>query len=168
MPTLAIAGDTLFVGAGSVKFPPAGSAPAATPEGGETATPPPAQLIALRIGGAGEGTAPAATDATAEPVATEETAAAPTGEGVQVEMVDIAFVQTELTIPANTDVTLQFINSGVAVHNFKIDDPEVYSGDLANGQTSEVTVNLPAGTYTYYCTVPGHRDAGMLGTLTVE
>jgi uncharacterized cupredoxin-like copper-binding protein len=39
---------------------------------------------------------------------------------------------------------------------------------VAAGQTTEVTVNLPPGTYTYYCTVPGHRDAGMLSTLTVQ
>ena len=133
-------------------------------------------MIALRIGGVGEGATPAATDAPAEPVATEEaapaateeTAAAPSGEVVVVEMVDIAFVQTELTIPANTDVTFQFTNTGVAVHNFKIDDPEVFSGDLSNGQTVEQVVNLPAGTYTYYCTVPGHRDAGMFGQLIVQ
>ena len=134
-----------------------------------------AKLIALRLGGAGDGATPATTEAVA-PVATEaatsdaaaSAGAAPAGDVVVVAMVDIAFAQTELTIPANTDVTFQFTNSGVAVHNFKIDDPEVYSGGLANGQTAELTVNLPAGTYTYYCTVPGHRDAGMLGTLTVQ
>jgi uncharacterized cupredoxin-like copper-binding protein len=31
-----------------------------------------------------------------------------------------------------------------------------------------VVINLPAGTYQFWCTVPGHRDAGMTGTLTVE
>jgi uncharacterized cupredoxin-like copper-binding protein len=29
-------------------------------------------------------------------------------------------------------------------------------------------VNLKAGTYTFYCQVPGHRAAGMSGTLTVK
>lgn len=97
-----------------------------------------------------------------------DTDAAAAGEVVLVEMVDIAFVQTELTIPADTDVTFSFVNNGAAVHNFKIDDPEVFSGDLSSGQTAEVTVNLPAGTYKYYCTIPGHEQAGMVGELTVE
>jgi len=87
---------------------------------------------------------------------------------VNVEMVDIAFNPTTLTIPANTDVTFHFVNNGAAAHNFKIDDPEVFSGDLAAGQSIDLTVNLPAGTYTYYCTIPGHEQAGMVGELTVQ
>ncbi len=57
---------------------------------------------------------------------------------------------------------------GVATHNVKIDDPEVFSGDLTTGQTVEMTVSLPARTYSYYCAIPGHRDAGMFGQLTVQ
>ena len=37
-----------------------------------------------------------------------------------------------------------------------------------SGDTETLTLNLPAGTYTFYCNVPGHRAAGMEGTLTVE
>jgi len=41
--------------------------------------------------------------------------------------------------------------------------------DLLNGgDSTTVTVNLPAGTYTFYCSVPGHKEAGMTGTLVVE
>jgi plastocyanin len=36
------------------------------------------------------------------------------------------------------------------------------------GGTSSVTVSLKPGTYTYYCPVPGHKAAGMSGTLTVS
>ena len=36
------------------------------------------------------------------------------------------------------------------------------------GKTSTVKANLKAGTYTFYCPVPGHRQAGMEGTLTVK
>ena len=39
---------------------------------------------------------------------------------------------------------------------------------VAPGKTSSVTVSLKKGTYTYYCPVPGHKQAGMKGTLTVQ
>jgi plastocyanin len=37
-----------------------------------------------------------------------------------------------------------------------------------SGETKSLTLNLKAGTYTFYCSVPGHRQAGMQGTLTVQ
>lgn len=87
---------------------------------------------------------------------------------VSVEFVDLAFSETAITIPANTDVTFIFTNNGVLPHNFTIDNPQVFSGDLTGGQSSEVAVNLPAGTYEFYCSIPGHKEAGMVGTLTVQ
>jgi uncharacterized cupredoxin-like copper-binding protein len=39
---------------------------------------------------------------------------------------------------------------------------------VAPGNTSTLTVTLKKGTYEYYCPVPGHKQAGMTGTLTVR
>jgi uncharacterized cupredoxin-like copper-binding protein len=39
---------------------------------------------------------------------------------------------------------------------------------VSPGDTGSATINAPAGTYEYYCNVPGHREAGMVGTLTVQ
>ena len=39
---------------------------------------------------------------------------------------------------------------------------------VAAGKTSTVTATLKKGTYTFYCPVPGHKQAGMEGTLTVQ
>ena len=36
------------------------------------------------------------------------------------------------------------------------------------GASAEITVDLPAGAYTYYCDVPGHRAAGMEGALITQ
>jgi nitrite reductase (NO-forming) len=96
--------------------------------------------------------------------------ATPVGETGQqtVEMIDINFNPKEITIPANTDVTINLTNTGAAVHNFTIDELNVSSGDYAPGQTGTVTINAAPGTYQYYCSIPGHKEAGMVGTLTVQ
>jgi uncharacterized cupredoxin-like copper-binding protein len=39
---------------------------------------------------------------------------------------------------------------------------------VQGGKTSTVTADLKAGTYKFYCSVDGHRAAGMEGTLTVR
>jgi uncharacterized cupredoxin-like copper-binding protein len=39
---------------------------------------------------------------------------------------------------------------------------------VSKGGASQVQLNLKPGTYTYFCSVPGHRQAGMQGTLTVK
>jgi uncharacterized cupredoxin-like copper-binding protein len=39
---------------------------------------------------------------------------------------------------------------------------------VTNGGTSTVSASLKPGKYTFYCSVPGHRQAGMVGTLTVK
>jgi len=39
---------------------------------------------------------------------------------------------------------------------------------IQNGAVSSIDVNVNAGEYTFYCSVPGHRAGGMEGTLTVR
>jgi len=85
-----------------------------------------------------------------------------------VEMVDINFKPKQLTILANTDVTINLVNEGALTHNFNIDQLNVHSGDYASDQTGTVTLNAAPGTYEYYCSIPGHKQAAMVGTLTVR
>src|SRR6266508_4527308 len=96
-----------------------------------------------------------------------------------------------LTAKANTATTVNVKNAGALQHNWVVVKPEdadkvdqaaaaktgdatgvagvLSGGKLINAGASEsVTVNLPAGTYTYLCTFPGHYQAGMKGTLTVN
>jgi plastocyanin len=68
-------------------------------------------------------------------------------------------------------VTVDFTNPQPTTHDVAIED----SGGQMVGKTelvaegaSSAVVDLKPGTYTYYCTVPGHREAGMEGTLTVK
>jgi len=39
---------------------------------------------------------------------------------------------------------------------------------VSNGGVSKISVTLKPGEYTYYCSLPGHREGGMLGKLTVK
>jgi plastocyanin len=89
------------------------------------------------------------------------------GETLVVESYDIYFEPEELSIPADTEVTVQLPNVGAALHNFSIDELGI-DVDIAPGATEETVINAPAGEYEFYCNVPGHKAAGMLGTLTVD
>jgi uncharacterized cupredoxin-like copper-binding protein len=86
---------------------------------------------------------------------------------VEVVSHDIFFEPKEITIPANTDVTLILPNQGVTLHNFTIDALGI-DVDIAAGQSEEVVINAAPGEYTFYCNVPGHKEAGMVGTLVVS
>lgn len=80
----------------------------------------------------------------------------------------LAYEVTEVTAPAG-EVTLRSPNESVVPHNIAVDEPEEQIGEIVqSGGVSEITVDFPAGEYEYYCSVPGHRQAGMVGTLTVE
>jgi Cu-Zn family superoxide dismutase len=99
-------------------------------------------------------------------------AAASAGSGaaepITVTAHDIFFDPKEITIPADTDVTIIIPNNGAALHDFVIDELGIDAGDIPPGETVEVVINAPAGEYEYYCSVPGHKAAGMWGTLIVE
>ncbi len=85
---------------------------------------------------------------------------------VVVEAVDLAFDPCEITIPANTPITLTLRNEGAAIHRFVIDALGIDERTLP-GETTTVVVSAPAGVYEFYSDVPGHRQAGMVGRLTV-
>lgn len=80
---------------------------------------------------------------------------------------DFKFSIEAMTIPANTDVTVNVVNVGAAVHSFVVEGQSIDSGQLPGGGTATVVINLPPGTYPYICDVPGHKELGMVGTLTV-
>ena len=84
-----------------------------------------------------------------------------------VEMIDIDFVPPEFAIPADTAVRVLLPNNGFAEHNFNIDALNVHSPTVPGGETTEVTITAPPGDYEYYCAVPGHKQAGMVGVLSV-
>jgi uncharacterized cupredoxin-like copper-binding protein len=61
-------------------------------------------------------------------------------------------------------------NPSTLQHNVSIqgNGVNVVGGTANGGGTTQVEAKLKPGTYTFYCNVPGHRQAGMQGTLTVK
>lgn len=96
-------------------------------------------------------------------------AASPSAGGeVEISTEDIKFDPKELTIAANTEVKIKVTNKGVLQHDFHVDKLNVTSKLLNGGESDTVTIKAAAGTYEFWCTVPGHKEAGMVGTLTVK
>jgi len=125
---------------------------------------------------------PAATSATSTAAATGTTSTSATtssaAAGASSTLTDSAdpsgalkFTKSALTAKAGT-VTIDFTNSSPLAHNFTVQQgtsgPVVGATPTFMGGTKTLTLKLKAGTYTFYCSVPGHRAAGMQGTLTVQ
>jgi plastocyanin len=82
----------------------------------------------------------------------------------------LAYDQKTLSAKAG-DVTVSFDNKQPLQHDVAIEDSSgktLGQTDLVASGTATTSVNLQPGTYTFFCTVPGHREAGMEGTLTVK
>ena len=72
------------------------------------------------------------------------------------------------TITAGEDHEVTIDNTDNQLHTFTFEDLDV-DLEVEGGETGTVTLNVPdAGEYVFYCTVPGHRESGQEGTLTVE
>jgi plastocyanin len=83
---------------------------------------------------------------------------------------DLAYDQSEVNATAGS-VTINFDNQQSTPHDVKVEDSageELGGTDLISSQTTTGTVDLQPGSYTFFCSVPGHREAGMEGTLNVK
>ena len=97
-----------------------------------------------------------------------ETAVSLPPNTIQYTTKEMRFGQTELHIKAGQEITLQLQNYDLYAHSFDIDELNLHVQMPANNQvTTQFTAPEP-GTYTIYCSVPGHRAAGMIATLVVE
>jgi plastocyanin len=69
-------------------------------------------------------------------------------------------------------VIITFTNHAPEAHNLTVvhgtNGAKVGATPTFTGGSKTLTLNLKAGKYTYYCSVPGHRMGGMQGTLTVS
>jgi plastocyanin len=133
-----------------------GSEGATTPGQGATPAPGTGANSGQQPGGQGQAAPPGGT------VKTLVISADPTGQ--------LRFDKDVLQAPAGK-VRITMNNPSPVGHNVALEGPglSVQQGPtVQKGGASEVEATVKAGSYTYFCSVPGHRQAGMQGTLTVK
>jgi plastocyanin len=118
-----------------------------------------AALLAAGCGGDDNSSATTEETTTTAEATTLQLAADPNGA--------LAFDKTELDAPAGM-VTIELTNDSSVPHNVEVEGNGVEKrSDTITGATTSVTLDLQSGSYEFYCAVPGHKQAGMEGTLTV-
>ena len=82
----------------------------------------------------------------------------------------LAYTTTEASTKAG-NVTVEFNNPQAVPHDVAIEASSgktVGQTEIVTDGSGSTTVDLKPGKYTFYCSVPGHREAGMEGTLTAQ
>jgi plastocyanin len=141
-----------------------------------------AAAAALAVAGCGGGGGSSSSSASSTPAATSTPAPASgggsssssSGGGSKLSIAAVAsgalkFNKSSLSAKAGK-VTITMANPSPVQHGVAITGNGVQQTGqtVSKGGTSTVTVSLKPGKYTFYCPVPGHRAAGMEGTLTVK
>lgn len=82
---------------------------------------------------------------------------------------EYSFSPSSISVQVGDQVKITFKNIGRAPHNFVIEGLGINTKTIGAGQIDIVEFTAPvSGTYTIFCSVPGHRAAGMKGSLKVE
>jgi mono/diheme cytochrome c family protein len=81
----------------------------------------------------------------------------------------LAYVTTKANAPAGK-LVIESKNDADIPHDIAIKEKGIDADgeDVQGGGVSRIEVTVKSGTYTYFCTVPGHLEGGMKGTLTVK
>jgi plastocyanin len=78
----------------------------------------------------------------------------------------LAYVTNRASAPPGK-LTVESVNKSGTPHDIVIDG-KGNGAVVKDGGISKFTADFQPGTYTFYCSVPGHRQAGMEGKLTVK
>jgi plastocyanin len=86
--------------------------------------------------------------------------------GVQVTLTEFAITPSSISAPVNGKLVVT--NGGTVTHNFYVDKTDVHTKDLQPGDSATLDLDgVKSGTYTVFCKVSGHKEAGMQATLVV-
>ena len=97
--------------------------------------------------------------------------ASPSGQRVQVALTDFQITPAHISVHQGA-VVFQVTNRGKTPHNLTLRTPAGSiagrTPDLAPGRSAALPLDLAAGTYTSFCSLPGHESLGMRETVTVD
>ncbi len=99
------------------------------------------------------------------------TPGAPAPSALELRALEFRFILRDPVVRAG-EVTILVRNEGQIEHNFLLDDGAgKHLAEMASilpGKAEQERVVLRPGRYPFYCNLPGHKDAGMVGMLTVQ
>jgi len=97
----------------------------------------------------------------------------PDAEVFTVHGTEYSFEPKDLSVPAGTTLAVTFVNAGQTEHDWTVVDPSGQEIEGAHahalpGEAATAVFQLEPGTYEVHCTVAGHKDAGMDGSITAR
>ena len=97
--------------------------------------------------------------------ATSDAHASPTADKIEIEAFDLGFKPAAVSVPAAGTYDVTFHNTGAIPHDITFADGTKIPA--APGATETGTVSIPEAGLAFICSIPGHEQAGMKGTVTV-
>ena len=91
----------------------------------------------------------------------------PTSPRLELTATEMRYTPSRLAVAAG-DVPIVLHNGGVVIHDLRVEGLLRLGLEALPGQTSNATWKLSKGRYKIYCSLPGHRAAGMEGVLEVR
>ncbi len=85
----------------------------------------------------------------------------------EITVIGTEFAFNPDTMVLNQGATITFDNQGVVIHNIEIEGVPGFKLEAEAGMAASGTLDVAPGEYLTFCSIPGHREAGMEGTLTV-
>ena len=100
-----------------------------------------------------------------------ETGAQPAVRTVEVEAYEFRFEPQEIEAKPGETLKIVFKNGGQIAHNFTLEGLNAATATIQPGEAATLTIPLPddpgAFPIEYFCSVPGHREAGMVGRIVL-
>ena len=90
-------------------------------------------------------------------------------ETVKISGSEFSYAPATISAKVGQEVTVTYTNTGKYPHNFVINELGIKSQTIKSGETATFSFTPnKTGTFSFYCSLPNHREQGMVGTLSVN